>query len=306
MPKLIRNTPRVTRDPRIPPDHRTERKTIAASHLFIDESVQRDEKPALLAKLKKNWRTYMCDPLHVSARKQKNGRYKYAIVDGRHRYTAGMENGVTHFECIVHYDLTLEDEANFHLWQQSARQADNAFDKWKLHVKGGSPEHVKANKLIEKMGLVVSTSPGNAAIAGAGAVDRVVNDYGADVLIEALCAIEAAYGRTQASWQANVIRGFGEVLGAQPGIADSPEALGRKVARKYASPAQLVQAARARQDHYAGGGGEGMAAQVAFLIADQWNSRRRGTRYVFAEPRLATRDEIMDGNGDEDDEFLLD
>jgi len=304
MPTLVRQTPRITnRDPHIPPNHRTDRKNIAASQLEIDETVQRDEKPALLAKLKKNWRPYMCDPLHVSARKQRGGRYKYAIMDGRHRFGAGIENGMTEFDCIVHYNLTIDDEANFHLWQQSARAADSAFDKWKLKVKGGHPEYVKANKLIEKMGLVVSPSPGNESIAGAGAIDKIVHDYGADVLIQALEAIEAAWGRKQSSWQANVIRGFGEVLGSQPGVADSPKALGMKIARKYGNPTLLVNAARARLDGMAGGATEGMANQVAFLIADQWNSRRpKGLKYQFAQPRLKSRDEVEGGVDEEEEE----
>jgi hypothetical protein len=301
--RLIRKSTRLAKNQLLPPEHRTENKKLAVSVLFIDPGVQREIKPGHLKMLTANWRNSMCGPLDVSARRQKNGRYRYSIMDGYHRFTAGQSNGVKSFDCVIHYDLTIEDEASFHLWEQTHRKADSAVDGWKLKIAAGSDVHVEAAKVLADRGLTVG-SPGRESIACAGALDVLVTTYGPDVLAATLDAIEAAYGRKKEAWIKNLVGGFGEVLGTQPGVAD-PVALGRKVAKQYPSPDSLVQAGRAEQRAMAsGGGGAGLVALVAMLIAKSWNSRRRGTRYEFAPVRLVSRDEIlgMDEDADEDED----
>lgn len=288
------------------PAHKTKSETLKTDKINVDLRIQRDFKQAYADQIAANWQPWTCDPLHISRRRAGRHGHKKTedvVADGMHRFDAGKQNDVLEWEnCIVHEGLTLEQEAALHMWLQGHRKPDTSLDKWRLKVRAGSQAHIAMEKYLAEIGLTLSQSGGSPnSISAVGALDQMVEKYGAEVVAQGLKAIDVAFRRTDKHlWDALIIKGFVGLIGRWPEVA-SPTALGRKVGKKYTSH-QLIAAVNAMLVYTSGGKTGARASTCAALLAEAWNARRvnPSTMYpIKARPVVpGIEDEVED---DEDD-----
>lgn len=275
------------------PPHRVERTKVKAADVLIDPEVQRDFKQPYADKIALFWVDGLDNPLHLSRRA--DGR-DYCL-DGQHTLAAGVKVGKNVFDCIRHHGLTTQQEAALHIRLQSQRKSDNALDIWKLKLAAGSVEHLQAEEYLIQHGLAVGSQ-----IRAAGAVDWVVETYGAETFSDVLIAIERAWPSMgpgpREKWENSIIRSFGYLFGTWPSVAVASQ-VGAKLGKTYTAGSFVAEIkTRAK-----GTGGTGSRTKVgATIIAETWNRRRTRGTYPLMVPTL--NDVVGDEDIDEDDDSL--
>lgn len=140
----------------------------------------------------------------------KRGGYYY-LIDGQHRIAAleVIGWGDQQLQCQVYEGLSEKEEAQMFLRLNDILPV-NAFEKFRIGIQAGNAEQVAIDKIVRERGCVITTEKGDGTIRSVGALSRIYENGGAEVLGRTLDIITAAYGSS--GLQTAVLDGIGLVV----------------------------------------------------------------------------------------------
>lgn len=126
---------------------------LSTSEIEVDETYQRDFRPAIVKKILDKWNDCLVNPPKVSKR---DG--KYFVFDGQHTIAAikkrnGGNNQI--IECRVYEGLTQKDEADLFVAQFGENAALRKNEAFRAKFNTGDDEIVRMVKLAEKHGCLI-------------------------------------------------------------------------------------------------------------------------------------------------------
>lgn len=121
--------------------------------LDIDGAYQRDIHGKSLTKLIDEFDPRLMSPLNVSVRNN-----QFFTIDGRHRTTAAIVNGLTSLPCILQTGLTQAEEAAIFASQKKCIANLTALEQFKANVVAGDPIDTDIKMLCDKYGLTITNT----------------------------------------------------------------------------------------------------------------------------------------------------
>jgi hypothetical protein len=85
----------------------------------------------------------------------------YWVVDGQHRLAAMRQKGIRTCRALIHYGLTLQDEAHLFARLNSERRAVTPRDLYRAELIGGIERSVKVRDIVEKHDFRIALSTGH-------------------------------------------------------------------------------------------------------------------------------------------------
>jgi hypothetical protein len=137
-------------------EHQVTFETVEFTKLFIDHSYQR---PLTLRKLKEiteNFEPSAITALIVS--KRSDGQF--AIIDGQHRFKAGTKIGLKTFNCEVHHELSIADEASLFYKINVKRGAVPMGMQFKALLEADNKDVIKIKHIVESHGFEILYTSG--------------------------------------------------------------------------------------------------------------------------------------------------
>lgn len=135
----------------------------------------------------------------------------FYIIDGQHRVEAykqwvgdGWEN--QQLQCWTYEGLSEEEEAEKFL-KLNDTLAVRAFDKFRIGMNAGRPEEIEIAAAVQRVGLTISQSRAEGAVAAVETLRRIYRRDGVGVLVMTLGIVRDSYGTP--GLEARVIDGFG-------------------------------------------------------------------------------------------------
>lgn len=170
-----------------------------------------------------------------------NGDGIYHVVDGQHRrgmiQTLYGEEETVPCRVISANDprraATIFDQIN------SGRKKPYPVEQFKVRVTAGMDPETHINAILDNLGYKVSQGhTGSNNIQSVGALVTVYKNFGSAVLKEALETIKATWADDNGALAANVIKGYGALIGEHRGHIDFKRL--REVVGKNLTPGQLI------------------------------------------------------------------
>jgi hypothetical protein len=121
------------------------------SKLFVDFGYQRQVVKARVEKMAKNFDLKGMGALIVS--KRDDGRY--AIIDGQHRFLAGVKAGVEYFVCQVFLDQSYKDEAKIFTLTNCERGPMKSPQQFKAMIESGDEDSIQIVSIVESYGFEI-------------------------------------------------------------------------------------------------------------------------------------------------------
>lgn len=157
------------------PPHGYKIQWCSLDELEVDHTYQRDLGPAKVGQMTGWFKPHLIPPLIVSHRITADGKDKYYLIDGQHRYEALKQIGYQYpVPCLVFEDLTPEQEAAlFYLYNTSATPA-NAKAKYRALRACRSRRLQRIEQLAQQYGFNLDpNSKDKKALRAIGALLRV-------------------------------------------------------------------------------------------------------------------------------------
>lgn len=126
-------------------------KKVPVSELFVDERYQRPVVPGRVNRIVKHFRPAQLGVLEVS--KRDNG---YAVFDGQHRLEALTALERQTAPCLIHENLTPEDEAVLFVRHQMDRKAVSPVERFKAEVFAGVDDATTINGIADEYGYEIA------------------------------------------------------------------------------------------------------------------------------------------------------
>jgi hypothetical protein len=127
-------------------------------------------------------------PLDVSMRSDG----LYYVMDGQHHFLAGESKGADEMPCIVHYGLTIPEEAAFFRAKNSCQRPPSPAAHFNAAITQGDPQIVELKEAFDQLGIQVSKRRGANNVTAIGEIMRLVNLYDTEIVGSAfLCAVSA-------------------------------------------------------------------------------------------------------------------
>ena len=199
-------TPDETTNPTERPRLSHESREIEVGKLKIRPSYQRPLVERRVVRMANDWDDELAGTIEVSF-----SEGHYWVVDGQHRLAAMRAKGVRVCRALVHYGLTIDEEARLFARLNSQRTAIVPRDLYRAELVAGVERSIRVRDTLDKHGLHVAPTSGHegksiAAVGhlweldNAGVLDRalqVIRDAWADA--EGTPADGALAGRVNAA-----------------------------------------------------------------------------------------------------------
>lgn len=191
-----------------------------------------------------------------------NGDGIYHVVDGQHRrsmiQTLYGEDELVPCRVVQAKDpqraAVIFDQIN------GGRQKPSPLERFKVRVTAGLDPETHIGVILDRLGYRVAWGQGqvNGAISCPSALISVYKQHGSSVLKEALETIKATWADDGKSLTANIIKGYGALIGEHRGHLDFQRL--RDVVGKTLTPGQLVGRAKYHQELTKCSSGDGIKA----------------------------------------------
>lgn len=196
------------------------------------------------------------------------------ITDGQHRVAALRIFGFSlddTIQCEVYEGLTPQEEAEKFLDRNHSKSV-SALSKFSVAVTAERREEVTIDRIVRVNGLHVGRNRAPGAISAVGALRKVYNRYGGEIVLgKVLRIIRDAYGDT--GFQSLVIEGLGMCLHRYNGEIDEAQMMTR-LAKTSGGLNGLTQAAT--KTHIAMG--QPKASCIAATAASIYNRDQKGKK----------------------------
>jgi hypothetical protein len=240
--------------------------SVKGSELRIDPDAQRLFEQHRANKIAEEWDERSVGAITVSLRDD-GGMY---ILDGMHRVAAGLlVDPDMMFFCIIHKNMSAEDEATLFLRSNNERKSVNRFDTYRMYLRANDEVALRIQAEVMAAGLSVgrraSTNQVSAVVTLRRWAEKDVPPYG--LITRALNINEVAWGRTAEAWDNTVIAAVCEVLHKNPHI---------QINRLVHTLQKFVVAQWAAKGVERIGGSGGSASRpssTAACICDEYNKR---------------------------------
>ena len=157
---------------------------IPVTEMFVDTTYQRLVQ-AKAPKIAKEWDDKKCKMLELSYRADLD---KYAIIDGQNRWTASKMIGITHLNCQIYENLTIEEEAKIFAEQNDNVTRIASADKFKSLLIMGDEACLQIKSLCDEFGISIRKTYGDTLnkirknLNGIESAKRIVKQYGIESL----------------------------------------------------------------------------------------------------------------------------
>lgn len=201
-----------------------------------------------------------------------NGNGIYHVVDGQHRRAAiqklyGEDEQVP---CRV-VDATEPSRAAAIFDQiNNSRRAPNPVEKFNVRVTAGYDTETAINRIVTFLGYRIAPYTADGTIRAVGALTKIYQTFGAEVLKETLMTIKASWGEDGHAVEGPIIEGFGALIGEHRGHLDWKR-LRETTAKKF-SPGRLV--GHGKSDRELNGGS--VAEGIKRVLIRNYNHGLRG------------------------------
>lgn len=151
-------------------------KRITLNTLEVDDRYQRPLDPARVDKIAREFDDRRFGVLEIS---QHNG--KATVFDGQHRLAAAAKLGMKDVPCLVHSNLTPEQEAELFIALQRDRRGISQIDRFKARCFMGDPVAHDIESIVAGSGFQIRRDGSGAgqlySIQAVGSLERVYNAY---------------------------------------------------------------------------------------------------------------------------------
>lgn len=166
-------------------------KEVPVERVFVDHAYQQplDEKWA--NHLAQHWSQAACGALLVSQRADGT----FATPDGQHRLVAMRAKGIQFVAAEVHYNLTLEQEADLFL-SRNNRKMPSGIAKFIARCVRGDEDALEIKKILKAAGAQIGFQSRSSSSNGRyyQCVDSIARAYRDDYLEDAVHIIEICWG----------------------------------------------------------------------------------------------------------------
>lgn len=197
-------------------------KRMTLDKLEVDDRYQRPLDKARVAKIVKEFDERRFGVLEVS---QRNGHAN--VFDGQHRLAVARKLGMNSVPCLVHTNLTPEQEAELFVALQRDRKGINQIDRFRARVFTGEVEALDINGIVEACGFRIRRDGADAgALYSIQAVTSLERVYKRGNLAETLALLRDLWGGDRKSTDGGLIEGLSIILDGY-GHRLSDDVLGR-------------------------------------------------------------------------------
>lgn len=181
-----------------------------------------------------------------------NGDGIYHVVDGQHRMAAirSLYGEDERVPCRI---VTAKDPARAAIIFDkinTGRRAPSGLEKFKVRVTAGAETEVTINKVVTHLGYRIESGTSQNSIRATGALLNVHNQFGLEVLKEALSQIRTIWRDDKGAVEGPIIEGFGSLVGAHRRHMDWVR-MRDKTASNY-TPGRLLGQAKADKETLGG------------------------------------------------------
>lgn len=203
-----------------------------------------------------------------------DGRGRHHIVDGQHRAEAARRawGNDQRVPCQVLDASDPVRAAQLFYKQNSQRRGVTAIDKFLVQVTGKSEPHVAVNAIVEELGYKIANGPSPHNIRAVDSLMKVYVKFGGDVLSQSLSCINQCFGKDQHAMSAQLILGFGYLLGENSDTVERKR-LVERVEKKFTARRLIARADGISETAHMSKG-----AAVRHLLLEVYNSYRRSGR----------------------------
>ena len=145
------------------------------------------------------------------------------LIDGQHRVYAlrkqASVTGATLIDCEVYEGMSERERADLFLGRNNTKSV-SAFDRFCVAVTAGYERERAIMAIVESVKLQIHQDRRPGCIYSVGALQRVYDTEGGDVLARVLRSLRDAYDAAPAAFGRAVIEGLGLLFGRHPKLDD--------------------------------------------------------------------------------------
>lgn len=192
---------------------KTEVRRIAAKELKIHPSAQRALLPTKLKHIEKTFDLDAIGTLHA-VEYPIDGVHGVWLIDGQHRATVLMSQGLGEWEVIVmvHVGVKTDADASRLFLRLNDRSQVGVYDKYLNELRSGNPAAVGMTKVVEARGLRLDRYSGGRAIVSVSSIRNAYNFDSGRSLGLALKLIEDAWNFKGSCLEGKLIEGIAGFL----------------------------------------------------------------------------------------------
>jgi len=190
----------------------------------------------------------------------------YWMLDGQHRKEALLKRGIVEATCLVHKELTYEQEASLFKHKQLDRKNVSAYDKFRADIEAKNQAALTIQEIATNAGYKIGRKNSIGEISAIAALDRIYNRYGADTLRRVLAITYNIWLDDSKAVSGTILEGLALFLDRKPDTSRSE--IERKLATK--SPSLIIRKAKVLR---ADAGGS-VHENTYRAISQEWKKRR--------------------------------
>jgi hypothetical protein len=197
------------------------------------------------------------------------------LVDGQHRRRALQLKGISKMHAEVHEGLDVRQEAILFLIKNRESSRPGALDEYKIGLTGCVQQFVDTEEVFVRHSLKPGRGTSANQVGAVSAAVKITERYGSEALDFALTVAETAWGRTDSTWEGNLLGGLAMFYDKFPDLRGRGQELGEKLGKTnpaYRWVADMHARASGGNMHGTGSGGRASAACQLFIAA--WNKGR--------------------------------
>ena len=183
---------------------------IPIKNLVSNQNYQRDISMKRVEETAAAFDLYQINPVKVSRRDGVN-----YVFDGQHTIEiVAMVSGSreTPVWCMIYDDLKYEHEADIFANQAKHTRAVGPFDTFIANLEAGSNKQILIKETVENFGMKINHTSGPGVICAVGALERIYDLYGLEIMEGAIYLIIGTWEGAPASFSGNVLTGVASLL----------------------------------------------------------------------------------------------
>lgn len=242
---------------------------VPVSALFSDPRYQRPLDQRHVDRMAADFNPDALGVVYVSDR----GNGTMAVMDGFHRVAVMRQLGWNDqkMPALVFTGLTLQEEAEIFTAMNKDRRQPSRIHLFRAQVAAGDKHAVALNEVLVECGVQVISGPGPRHLQAVGAVQKIVEIAGPDVVRRAIKIATAAWSQYDDALTGPLLSGLALLIYAEGGIDD--KAMTKQLANH--TPALIMNKAKVTKEvnpelH--------QPAAVATVLTSVYNQRRRSGR----------------------------